>query len=199
MIRPHVGASRVVSASLALSALFLAGYLGTVYLQKSRSLPVTISSREGASRVSVHVAGAVRRPGLYELSPPVRVQDAIETAGGATEEASLDHVNLAETVSDGMKIYVPRRGELPPPAAASAPSGSRARAPKPPPLALGSISLNEASAEELDLLPGVGPAIARRIIDYRNAHGGFRSIDELEKVKGIGPKTMARLRPYLRL
>lgn len=199
MIRPHVGASRVVSASLALSALFLAGYLGTVYLQKTRSLPVTISSRDGTSRVTVHVAGAVRRPGLYELSPPARVQDAIETAGGATREASLDHVNLAETVSDGMKIYVPRRGELPPPAAASAPSGSRARAPKPPPLALGSISLNEASAEELDLLPGVGPAIARRIIDYRNAHGGFRSIDELEKVKGIGPKTMARLRPYLRL
>ena len=149
-------------------------------------------------KVVVHVAGAVKNPGLYELSPEARVHEAIELAGGAVN-ADLNQMNLAARVEDGEKIHVPKKGEeiveIPPEE-----GGKRSRATKreakPTP---GSISLNTASAKDLERLPGIGPATARKIIEYRKRSGGFSSVDELLAVKGIGPKKLADIRPYVKL
>lgn len=142
----------------------------------------------------VHVAGAVRRPGVYRLRAGARVDDAIRRAGGARSGADLDAVNLAAKVIDGQQILVPRRGRTAPSAAGggagAAPAGGAAAGP---------IDLNSATAEQLDTLDGVGPATAAKILAYRTAHGGFRSVDELAEVPGIGPKKLAALREQVRV
>jgi len=139
------------------------------------------------SRVTVHVAGAVLLPGVYELSPGSRVDDAVEGAGGATDDAELGRINLAAPLVDGDQIYVPAIGEDVPPAAlgsASAPSESTPSGP---------VDVNRASAGELESLPGVGPATAGAIVDERDRNGPFSSFDDLERVPGIGPAKLARL------
>jgi competence protein ComEA len=156
-----------------------------------------------ASPSIVHVAGAVRHPGVYRLGRGARVEDAIREAGGARGRADLDQVNLAAKVADGQQILVPLRGSggSGPAAAASAGAQGGAAAPDasggtaagvaagPP------ISLNAATAEQLDTLDGVGPATAAKILAYRTQHGGFRSVDELAQIPGIGPKRLAAIRP----
>lgn len=161
-----------------------------------------------ATKVSVHVVGEVKIPGIYEFQPDERVSDALSEAGGTTTNADLDAINLAAKLEDGSQLRVPKKGKT----AEIAPlysgtesaktyspapkSGSSAKSGDPAP---GSISLNSASASELDRLPGVGPSTAKKIMDYRQSHGGFTSIDELLAVKGIGPKKLADMRKYLRL
>ncbi|HZD88289.1 MAG TPA: ComEA family DNA-binding protein [Gaiellaceae bacterium] len=131
----------------------------------------------------VDVAGAVRRPGLYRLPAGSRIQNAIAAAGGSTRKAQLDLVNLAAPVADGEQVLVPSSGS--PDAAAAAPAaGASPAAP---------LDLNSATAEQLDALPGVGPVTAQKIIDYRQTHGPFRNVDELQGVPGIGPSKMAQL------
>jgi competence protein ComEA len=134
--------------------------------------------------VMVHVGGAVSRPGLYRVEESARVDDAIRAAGGALPGADLDSINLAAHIRDGDKIAVPLRGQ----AVAAAASGTAPGA-KPG----GIVNLNSAGAAELDTLPGVGPALAQRIIAYRQEHGGFRSVRDLLKVPGIGPSKYAAL------
>ncbi len=128
----------------------------------------------------VHVAGAVRQPGLYRLAEGKRVADAVARAGGATAPADTAAINLAAPLADGMQVVVPRR-------VAGAAGAAAAAAP-------GRVSLGSASAAELDALPGVGPVTAQKIVDYRAAHGGFRSVDDLDAIPGIGPARIEQLR-----
>jgi competence protein ComEA len=146
---------------------------------------------EDPGAVLVHVAGAVRRPGLYEFPSNARVADAVETAGGPTARADLDALNLAEPLVDGTKIHVSKRGEQPP--AASTGSGAATGESSP------SIALNAADQTQLETIPGIGPVTALAILEYRDEIGRFESIDQLLDVNGIGPATLEDIRPYLSL
>jgi competence protein ComEA len=146
-----------------------------------------------ATSALVHVAGAVRSPGVYRLRDGERVQDAVHRAGGPRAGADLNAINLAAKVADGQQVVVPRRG-----AGGVAPvGGAGAGEPGGPPQA--PVSLNTATAEQLDTLDGVGPATASKILEYRRQHGGFRSIDDLGEIPGIGPKRLAALRGKVQL
>lgn len=139
------------------------------------------------ARVVVHVAGAVATPGVVELDGGDRVIDAIEAAGGAVAEADLDRLNLAAKLVDGQRILVQRVGD---PAAPGAPGESAAD-----PSASGVLlDLNTATAPQLEELPGIGPALAAAIIEERDRRGGFRSVNELRDVRGIGEQRFADLR-----
>jgi competence protein ComEA len=137
-----------------------------------------------SSRVVVDVVGAVRRPGLYRLAQGSRIADALTRAGGATAKADLAQVNLAALLADGEQVVVPRRGAGV--AAAGAGSGSPSGSAAP-------VQLSTATLEQLDSLPGVGPVTAQKILDYRQKHGAFQSVDELDAVPGIGPKRLEQL------
>jgi competence protein ComEA len=139
----------------------------------------------------VHVAGAVKRPGVYQLSPGKRVIDAITVAGGGTEDAYLDALNLAAKLSDEMKIYVPSREEV----------VESQNKPKQNDLEFieqgkssALVNINRASLSELEQLPGIGPVLARRIIEYRKNEGLFTTIEDLKKIEGIGPKKFQQLK-----
>jgi competence protein ComEA len=142
------------------------------------------ASRAGA-KLYVHVAGRVRKPGLYRLTPGARVASAIDLAGGAAQRADLTKVNLAARLEDGQQILVPRVG-----AAATAVAGDASAAGT----TGAKVSLAGATAEQLDGLDGIGPTLAKRIVQYRDAHGGFRSVGQLRDVEGIGAKRFETLR-----
>jgi competence protein ComEA len=150
----------------------------------------------------VDVAGAVRRPGLYSLSSGARVAAAIARAGGVRSRANRAAVNLAAKLVDGQQVFVPAGGSAGPPASggsmgASGGSGGAGTAGSAPASGTGAgtrISLSSASQAELEQLDGIGPALAQRIIQYRDQHGGFRSIEELQQVSGIGEKRFEALK-----
>jgi competence protein ComEA len=152
--------------------------------------PTSVKIERPASTAAlVHVAGAVRHPGVYRLHDGDRVKDAVERAGGARAGADVNAINLAAKVADGQQVVVPRHGTTAPAAGdAAAGDGAAGAATQPP------VSLNSATAAQLDTLDGVGPATAQKILDWRREHGGFRSIDDLGEVPGIGPKRLAALR-----
>ena len=137
------------------------------------------------AKLVVYVVGAVRRPGLYRLGPGSRVADAVARAGGVTRKADPAGLNLAAPVADGEQILVPAML----PRAVAAAEGLAV-----PGVPAGPIQLSSATAEQLDSLPGIGPATAAKILDYRTAHGAFRSVDELDEVPGIGPTRVEQLR-----
>ena len=156
----------------------------------------------GGQGLAVDVKGAVVHPGLYHFGAGSRINDAIKAAGGASEDAVLESLNLAQPLDDGMEIRVPRAGEAvtAPPVKSVSPSKStsgRSSGKKQTPV--GKVSLNSATLQELQQLPGVGPSTAQKIIDYRTQSGGFKTIAEIENVKGIGPKKFAQMQPYLSL
>jgi competence protein ComEA len=159
--------------------------------------PAQASARASAGarpRVWVHVAGAVRRPGLYRLDADVRAGAAVDAAGGLLRRADLRRVNLAATVRDGQQIIVPALGEAP---VGTPPAGDGQSATPPSAAAPGGgakISLGSATAEQLDGLDGIGPTLAQRIVQWRDAHGGFRSVDQLREVEGIGDKRFQALK-----
>jgi competence protein ComEA len=140
--------------------------------------------------VIVQAAGAVAQPGLYRLAAGSRVDDLVHAAGGLAPDADPDRVNLAALLTDGEKVYIPRVGEALPADAAGGATSSPATQP---------IDLNSASIAQLDTLPGIGPATAQAIIDYRSQHGRFRSVDELLNVRGIGPAKLDELRALVRV
>jgi len=140
--------------------------------------------------VIVDVAGAVARPGVVRLAGAGRVTDAIAAAGGPAPDADLNPVNLAAKIGDGDRIYVPRRGESS--GAVPVGAGSTTAA------STGPVDLNGATAEQLDALPGVGPATAKAIVDFRTRHGRFRTVDDLLSVPGIGPAKLANIKPLVR-
>lgn len=154
--------------------------------------PVDPGRRAPASRVSalyVHVAGAVRRPGVVRVSSGSRVATAVARAGGPTRRADLTAVNLAAQVEDGQQVVVPPRG------AAGAAVGGPALEPGAP--GAPKLSLGSATADQLDELDGIGPTLSERILEYRTEHGGFGSLEELREVEGIGEKRFESLRKAL--
>ena len=148
---------------------------------------VPTRSLASAARVVVHVAGAVRQPGLYELKEGERIADAVARAGGATAKADTAAVNLAAPLADGMQVLIPSRVAGAAGAAAAGPAAGGA--------ATGArVSLSSATVEQLDELPGIGPVTAQKIVDYRAKSGGFRSVDDLDAIPGIGPARVEQLR-----
>lgn len=149
-----------------------------------------------ATPVYVHVAGRVRRPGLYRLHAGSRIADALRRAGGRAHGADLDAINLAAKVHDGDQVLVPRKSAVAAgsvvPAAGQTGVGGAAT-----PAAV--VSLNSATEEQLETIDGVGPATAAKIIAFRQQHGGFRTVDDLAQISGIGPKKLAAMRLHVRV
>lgn len=154
-----------------------------------------VSPPTNPATVTVHVAGAVASPGVYVLASGARVADAVDAAGGGAPGADLDALNLAAVLVDASRVYVPVDGEVPPaaiqPEVASSTTVAAAAGGGEPP---GPIDLNDATAEQLDTLPGIGPATAAAIVRNREEIGPFATVDDLERVPGIGPARLAALR-----
>ncbi len=167
--------------------LVLIGLAGTVAVSLFRqgeetvAVPLTTATSTPAS-IYVHVLGAVDAPGLYRLPAGARVMDAITAAGGFRDDADDSAINLARYVTDGEQLRVPAEGEQ---EAQDADDGL--------------VDLNAADAEELETLPRIGPALAARIIAWRDENGGFRSVDDLRNVSGIGEKTFEGLKDLVRV
>lgn len=138
----------------------------------------------------VHVAGKVRRPGLIKAPPGSRVADVLTLAGGPLRGVDLTSLNLARQVTDGEQIIV---GQLAP---TNQPPSSAASNPTTAPNS--TVDLNTATLAQLDALPGVGPVLAQRILDYRTQNGPFTTIDQLQEVPGVGPKKFDSLKPHVR-
>jgi competence protein ComEA len=153
-----------------------------------RSTPTLTPSPTSAGLV-VEVSGAVVNPGLVHLSDGARVDDAIRAAGGPSVEADLTRLNLARKMSDGEMLVVPKIGDptAAPPAAGRPGTGTRAPGATATATPVLRVNINTASADELDRLPGIGPAHAQAIIDYRQANGPFQKIEDIVNVRGIGP------------
>src|SRR4051794_3104181 len=140
----------------------------------------------------VDVAGEVRRPGVYRVPAGSRADAAVQLAGGVTAHAERAAVNLAMPLHDGQQVVVPRHGAAPVAPGGAAATGGTGAPPGGSPAQ--PISLSTATVEQLDTLDGIGPTLAARIVQYRDAHGGFKSVDELRQVSGIGDKRLAALR-----
>ena len=164
-----------------------------VSVSDSSETSAAAGAHDGRGRsggIYVHVAGAVRRPGLMRLPPGSRVAVALERAGGPSRRADLTAVNLAARLQDGQQIVVPAGGAAAAAGAAGGPLGAAGSAG-------GKVHLSTATIEQLDGIDGIGPTLAQRIIEYRDAHGGLRSLAELAQVDGIGEKRLATLREAL--
>lgn len=154
--------------------------------------PVGIERDPGRPAL-VHVVGAVRRPGVYELRAGARVEDAVRRAGGATRGADLSALNLAARAADGQQVVVPREAAAGPDPGPATETAGASGAPEAP------VNLNSATLEQLDTLDGVGPATAQKILDARAAKGGFASVDDLAEIPGIGPKRLEAIRARVTL
>jgi competence protein ComEA len=153
---------------------------GALLATETPSLPNT---------VIVYISGAVGRPDVYELPSNARIKDLVVAAGGLAGDADAEQINLAERLKDSDHIHVPRQGEAPSDDAAATNPGSVAPG--------GMLDINTASASDLDNLPGIGQSFAERIIEYRSANGPFTSVEDLQKVKGIGAALFAKIAPLV--
>jgi competence protein ComEA len=167
--------------------------------------PILLQPAPTKAPIAVHIIGAVPRPGLYEFAKGARVQDAVEAAGGLLAEANSDILNLAALLEDGQQLNIPYKDgsgvssksgtlELPSsgiilPTAVSESSSSNSN--------VDLVNVNTASLEELNALPGIGPTIAQKIIEYREANGPFTTIEDIMNVSGIGPSTFEDLKDLI--
>jgi competence protein ComEA len=158
-----------------------------LFLTEPSGHPVELRPPPTPGPVRVHVAGAVATPGVYELPAHAIVEQAIEAAGGPLGEAELDVLNLAAVIEDGEKIYLPSKE-----VDAVGPSLQRAPAEE-------GININAATAPELEQLPGIGPALAQNIVDYRETHGPFLKLEDLLEVSGIGPAKLEQIQDLISL
>lgn len=152
-----------------------------MYQKQAEPKPTEVEKQ--AQIATIDVKGAVKKPGIYKLTMPVRLYQLIEAAGGTTEVADVNRINLAKVIADGSMIYIPRKGEQIPTEASPIQNKETDK-----------INLNTATLEELETLEGLGPTKAKAIIQYRGEHGGFRSVDELLQVSGIGERTLERIK-----
>lgn len=188
--RELVGLVVIIAVVLAGAVLWYARSLPRPVAIRSdlqRPAPAAVASASaGPSVLLVHVAGRVRRPGVYEFRAGDRVVDAVQAAGGPRKGADLDALNLAAPLTDGEQVLVPARG----------PSGGASGVPGAPGATAspGLLNINTASESDLEGLSGIGPVLAQRIIDYRTEHGPFSSVDGLLDVSGIGPATLDEFR-----
>ncbi|MEV7633316.1 ComEA family DNA-binding protein [Microbacterium sp. NPDC089318] len=171
----------------------------SVALDGGTSAPAEVGDGSGIAPpegLYVHVLGEVVAPGLYIVDPEARLVDALAAAGGTLASADLQAVNLARPLSDGEQIVVPKVGAQPPPGGSGAPgTGAGPGADG----AAGAVDLNTADQAALETLPRIGPALAQRIIDWRDENGRFRSVDDLLAVPGIGEKLLAGVREKVRV
>jgi competence protein ComEA len=188
---PMLAPAQIAAGVAALLALAVGGWLllrqpagppPEATMARADRVPA-LTTTTAATVLVVHAAGAVVHPGVYRVAPGSRVVDVVDAAGGPAADADINRLNLAALVADGSQVYVPRVGEAVP-----ATSGGAAAAPS------GPLDLNTATLEQLDALPGVGPATAKAIIAERQRRGGFRSVEDLLDVRGIGPAKLDALR-----
>lgn len=199
---------RGILAAIALLGLVSATILGVVLftVRKSTPAPIVISQitplptqtrapTATPEPIHVYVSGAVAHPGVCVLSWDSRVEQAIAAAGGGTEDADLVRVNLAQRVHDEQQIYVPCKSELVTPILPTpAPQRTSNGAPSPPGQ---KININTASASELEALPGIGPVLAQRIVEHRDANGPFKTTADVKKVNGIGDSIFERIKDLI--
>ena len=167
--------------------------------------PVISPEAAAGGHFPVHVAGGVSAPSVITADSNMVVQDAINSAGGATDDADLGRLNLAARLIPNSRVYVPVKGEflepgeLDPygPGAPRVSSANPSPSGRPAGVNIGLININTATETQLQVLKGVGPVTARKIIDYRNSVGGFADVDQLIEVKGIGPKKLSQIRPFV--
>ncbi|MBM7855694.1 competence protein ComEA [Desulfohalotomaculum tongense] len=191
---------QLVILILLAALLFGSGYRLAEYKNAGRGQqPVLVAGEREAKKSAplretvVYVSGAVKKPGVYRLDQGSRVIDALQKAGGPREDADLGRLNLAAPLADGQQVDVPVK-------AAAAPEGDMKST---TPFALqsssgaGKININTASEAELTALPGIGPALSKRIVEYRRNNGGFKSIAEIKKVSGIGDKKYENLKEMI--
>jgi competence protein ComEA len=160
--------------------------------------PVNVPPQEfDSTKVVVHVVGAVKNPGVYTLNRAARVVTAVNAAGGTTKDADTSMINMARRLEDGEQVRIPSNrpqeasmGAAPIMSFSSAASGQKV---------IAKVNINKAGVQELDTLPGIGPALAQRIINYRNSVGRFNSPNELVNVSGIGEKKLAEILPHVTL
>ncbi|TQL47821.1 competence protein ComEA [Homoserinimonas aerilata] len=188
-LRMRVGAAVVLvllglGVAVLVSALGSSGSVTAIGASAAPDDPGTVGVDAPTATIYVHLLGAVKRPGLYQLREGARAVDAVAAAGGFTEEADRAQLNLARFVSDGEQIHVPQLGEVP----AAAPGA------QPGVGGDGRVNLNTADAAALETLPRVGPAMAARIIDWRETNGRFATVEDLQAVSGVGEKTFAALK-----
>lgn len=179
--------SRTLLAGLMIGFIF-SGVLLLV-ISKPRGRPIELLPPPTPESLRVHVAGAVTEPGVYILPMEAIVSQAIEAAGGPLEEAILDLVNMAATLEDGQQIYIPVEGDTP----------SETYPPSPilAPASIERININSASAAKLEKLPGIGPSLAKKIVEFRETHGPFVKIEDLLNVSGIGPTKLEGIKDLI--
>lgn len=208
--RPRLKATVGVVVTLALVAAAVFVLVAALHPRASASVPTLAPAASGpptleadAGGLLVHVLGAVRTPGVYELAAGARVVDAIAAAGGLADDADPGGINLARTLQDGEQVRIPRLGEVVEQAGAGGAGGGGSAGGSGGAGTGGSadglIDLNTATLDQLDTLPRIGPALAQRILDYRQANGPFTSVDELGEVDGIGDATLEGLRSRVRV
>ena len=171
------------------------GEVVTVSTPAQTAVSATPSPTKGGSKIVVHVLGAVRRPGLVRLPESSRVQDAIDAAGGLTHRAGPGELNLAQLLNDGQQVVIGTTND--PAGEVRDQPGSSGTASGASPM--GALDLNRANQLQLEQLPGVGPVTAQAILTWRQQHGRFSRIEELQEVDGIGPKTYAQIAPHVRV
>jgi competence protein ComEA len=168
--------------------------------------PISLQPAPTKEPIAVHVIGAVPRPGLYEFAEGARIQDAIDAAGGLLTSADVNTINLAALLEDGQQLTIPYKpGEAPVAGDASDPSDDDSLTlpgSEETPIPSGSneselVNINTASVEELDKLPGIGPTIAQRIVDYRTENGPFSVIEDILNVSGVGPSTFDNIKDFI--
>lgn len=208
-----VAAALVGTGALLMKSQVFGGFTSREikFIEPAGVVPTEASPEKAPAKICVHVAGRVKKPGLYELEPGSRVVDAVKAAGGELANADMESVNLAQKLSDGEQVFIAAKGSVPAPSA-SVVSNGKPKTPaapgpanngnwEPGPVKIkpgeGKINVNTAGLDDLQRLPGIGPAMAQRIIDYRKKHGNFKAVEEMDEIEGIGPSTLEKLKPFV--